>query len=135
MFFGLQAFLRGYLSRPLTQADIDEAAAFFAAHGEPFNQDGWQHILAAHGGRLPVEIKAAPEGLVVGTHNVLATVVNTDPRCWWLPAYLETSLLCAVWVSYDGVHCLVPLQAGDLASPRPLVRRAGSGEPKRLQAA
>ena len=116
VFFGLQAFLRAYLSRAITQADIDEAASFFAAHGEPFNRDGWQHILTAHGGRLPMEIKAVPEGLVVGTRNVLATVVNTDPRCWWLPAYLETSLLRAVWypttVCTVSFHCkLAILQA------------------------
>ncbi|MGI4939775.1 MAG: nicotinamide phosphoribosyltransferase domain-containing protein, partial [Janthinobacterium lividum] len=67
VFFGLQAFLREYLSRPVTRADIDEAAEFFAAHGEPFHGEGWEHILAAHGGRLPVEIKAAPEGLAIDT--------------------------------------------------------------------
>ena len=97
LFFGLQAFLRGALSRPVTQADVEEAAAFFAAHGEPFNRSGWEHIVNAHGGRLPVEIKAAPEGSVIGTQNVLLTISNTDPACFWLPGYLETTLLRAVW--------------------------------------
>ena len=97
LFFGLQAFLRATLARPVTQAHIKEAAAFFAAHGEPFNRAGWEHILSAHGGRLPVEIKAAPEGAVIGTHNVLLTITNTDPACFWLPGYLETALLRAVW--------------------------------------
>ncbi len=109
VFFGLQAHLRRYLARPVTQADIDEADAFFAAHGEPFNRAGWEHILTAHDGRLPVEIKAAPEGAVIGTHNVLATIVNTDPACFWLPGYLETALLRAVWypttVSTISFHC------------------------------
>ena len=97
LFFGLQAYLRGALAHPVTQADIEEAAAFFAAHGEPFNRAGWQHIVTAHGGRLPVEIKAAPEGSVIDTHNVLLTIANTDPACFWLPGYLETALLRAVW--------------------------------------
>ena len=105
VFFGLQAFLRQYLSQPITQPDIDEAAEFFAAHGEPFNREGWAHILAAHGGRLPVEIKAAPEGLAIDTHNVLLTIVNTDPHCPWLPSYLETALLRAVW--YPTTVCTV----------------------------
>ena len=105
VFFGLQAFLRRYLSQPITQADIDEAAEFFAAHGEPFNREGWDHILAAHGGKLPVEIKSAPEGLAIGTHNVLLTIVNTDPRCFWLPSYLETALLRAIW--YPTTVCTV----------------------------
>ena len=105
VFFGLQAFLRQYLSQPISQADIDEAAAFFAAHGEPFHRDGWAHILGAHGGRLPVEIKAAPEGLAIDTHNVLLTIVNTDPQCFWLPSYLETALLRAIW--YPTTVCTV----------------------------
>ena len=105
VFFGLQAFLRRYLSQPITQADIDEAGEFFAAHGEPFNREGWEHILTAHGGKLPVEIKSAPEGLAIGTHNVLLTIVNTDPHCFWLPSYLETALLRAIW--YPTTVCTV----------------------------
>ena len=97
LFFGLQAFLRQTLARPITREHIEEAASFFAAHGEPFNRAGWEHILTTHAGRLPVEIKAAPEGSVIGTHNVLATIVNTDPACFWLPGYLETALLRATW--------------------------------------
>ncbi len=119
VFLGLQAYLRAHLARPITAADIDEAGAFFAAHGEPFNRAGWQHILTVHGGRLPVEIKAAPEGTVIGTHNVLATIVNTDPACFWLPGYLETALLRAVW--YPTTVCTVSFQA-KLAILRALAR-------------
>ena len=43
--------------------------------------EGWEYILKAHGGRLPILIKAAPEGMVVPVKNVLMTVVNTDPKC------------------------------------------------------
>jgi len=42
-----------------------------------------------------VRIKAAPEGLVVPTKNVLVTVENTDPACFWLVNYLETLLVQA----------------------------------------
>ncbi len=41
VFFGLQAILKDALARPVTHADIDDAAAVFAAHGEPFNEAGW----------------------------------------------------------------------------------------------
>lgn len=95
--FGLQAFIQRYLSRPITQDDIEEAAETFAAHGVPFNREGWEYILRKHDGWLPLLIKAAPEGTVVGTHNVLVTVTNTDPNCAWLPGYLETALIRAVW--------------------------------------
>lgn len=97
VFFGLQAFLKEYLARPITQADIDEAEAIITAHGEPFNRAGWEYILKTYGGKLPVVIKAVPEGTVVPIKNVLVTIENTDPQCWWLTSFLETALLRAVW--------------------------------------
>ena len=97
VFFGLQAFIKEYLSEPITQADIDVADELWTAHGEPFNRAGWQYILDTHGGMLPIIIRAVPEGAVVPTKNVLVTVKNTDPECFWLTTWLETALLRAVW--------------------------------------
>ncbi|MGH8146825.1 MAG: nicotinate phosphoribosyltransferase [Rhodanobacteraceae bacterium] len=96
LFFGLQSILKEYLSRPVTTAMIDEAKTFFAVHGEPFNETGWRHIVDAHEGRLPLRIRAVPEGAVVPTHQVLMTIESTDPACFWLPSYVET-LLMRVW--------------------------------------
>ncbi|HJR09919.1 MAG TPA: nicotinamide phosphoribosyltransferase domain-containing protein, partial [Rhodanobacteraceae bacterium] len=62
LFFGLQSILKEYLSRPVTAAMIDEARDFFAAHGEPFNEAGWRHAVDAHNGKLPLRIRAVPEG-------------------------------------------------------------------------
>jgi nicotinamide phosphoribosyltransferase len=95
--FGLQAFIKEYLLDPITQADIDVADEILTAHGEPFNREGWQYILDKHAGYLPLVIRAVPEGYVVPVSNVLATVENTDPQCFWLTTYLETALLRAVW--------------------------------------
>lgn len=97
VFFGLQAFLKEYLSKPITQEMIDEADAFWKIHGEPFNREGWEYILTKHNGMLPVIIRAVPEGTVVPVSNVLVTIENTDPQCYWLTSYLETALLRAVW--------------------------------------
>lgn len=97
LFFGLQAFMKEYLSTPITQEDVDEAAEFWEAHGEPFNREGWEYIVKEHGGKLPIEIQAVPEGTIMPTKNVLVQVVNTDPKCFWLVSYLETALLRAVW--------------------------------------
>lgn len=97
VFFGLQAFIKEYLLDPITQADIDVADEILTAHGEPFNRAGWQYILDKHAGYLPVVIRAVPEGTVVPVKNVLATIENTDPECFWLTTYLETALLRAVW--------------------------------------
>jgi nicotinamide phosphoribosyltransferase len=97
VFFGLQAFIKEYLLDPITQADIDIADEILTAHGEPFNRAGWQYILDKHMGYLPVVIRAVPEGTVVPVKNVLATIENTDPECFWLTTWLETALLRAVW--------------------------------------
>ena len=97
VFFGLQHLLSEYLAGPVfSRADIDEAAAFMAKHGEPFNREGWQAMLAAYGGRLPIRIKAVAEGTVVPTHNVLMTVESTNPRFFWLVSWLETSTAVAL---------------------------------------
>jgi nicotinamide phosphoribosyltransferase len=97
VFFGLQAFIKEYLLDPITQADIEIADEILTAHGEPFNRAGWQYILDKHNGYLPVVIRGVPEGTVVPVKNVLATIENTDPECFWLTTWLETALLRAIW--------------------------------------
>ncbi len=97
LFGGLQPFIKQYLTKPITMADIDEAEAIITAHGEPFYREGWEYIVREHGGKLPVVIKAAQEGCLIPTKNVLVTIENTDPKCWWLTSFLETALLRAVW--------------------------------------
>jgi len=97
VFFGLQAFIKEYMLTPVTMEMIDEAEAIITAHGEPFNREGWEYIVNTYGGKLPVTIKAVPEGTVVGTRNVLATIYNMDPKCYWLTSFLETALLRAIW--------------------------------------
>ena len=98
VFFGLQAFIKQYLTgEVVTYEMIDEAEAIITAHGEPFNRAGWEYIVREHGGRLPIVIKAVPEGTVVKTKNVLAVIYNTDPECYWLTSFLETALLRAIW--------------------------------------
>jgi nicotinamide phosphoribosyltransferase len=94
LFFGLQYLLLEYFAGQVFSAeDIDEGAAFCRAHGEPFNEAGFRALLEAHGGRLPLRIKAVPEGSVVPTHHVLMTVENTDPRFFWLVSWVETQLM------------------------------------------
>ncbi|MCK9567368.1 nicotinate phosphoribosyltransferase [Candidatus Pacearchaeota archaeon] len=92
IFFGLQYWLKEYLSRRITQIDIDEAATFLAAHGEPFNAAGFQRIVD-NGGYWPVKIKAVPEGTEVPTHNVLMSIESTDPDTFWAVSWLETQLV------------------------------------------
>lgn len=100
---GIQRFLKKYLSKRFTLADIDYAQWLVNRHipgggaKGTFNREGWVRMLMKHGGRLPVEIRSVPEGTVVPYKNVILTIVNTDPEFPWLPSFLETALLKAVW--------------------------------------
>lgn len=97
LFFGLQAFLKQYLTSPISRSDIDEAEQLLNLHGLPFNREGWDYILKRYGGYLPLSIEAVPEGSLIPTGNVMMQVVNTDPAVPWLTSYLETALLRAIW--------------------------------------
>jgi nicotinamide phosphoribosyltransferase len=99
-FYGLQAIIIKHLvGKVVTREGIEEAAELCKLHfGDEtvFNRKGWEYILNNWGGKLPVRIRAVPEGTVVGESNVLMTVENTDEKCYWLPNYLET-ILSQVW--------------------------------------
>ncbi len=116
LFFGLQAYIKEYLSKPITQSDIDEAKTIFSAHGVPFNEAGWQRLIDKHQGYLPLRIQAVPEGMVIPTGQVLCQVVNTDPEFFWLTSYIETSLLRAIWypstVASLSYYCKQLIKAG-----------------------
>lgn len=100
-FFGLQYFIKRYLvGQVVTHEKITEAKALYEKHFGPgtnvFNEEGWKYIVDNHGGRLPVIIKAVPEGQILPEANACMTVENTDPECFWLVNFLET-LLVQVW--------------------------------------
>lgn len=97
MFVGLQAYLRQYLMKPITLEQIDAAEAHCREIGMPFNRENWMGVLNDHGGYLPVEIEAVPEGTVLPTRNVLVQLINTDPKYYWATSFFETALLRAVW--------------------------------------
>ncbi|XP_022096002.1 nicotinamide phosphoribosyltransferase-like [Acanthaster planci] len=99
VFFGLQYIIKRWLlGEIVTKEYIAEAKALYKMHfgQDVFNEDGWTYILEKHNGRLPLLIKAVPEGTVVPTKNVLFTVENTDPKVPWLTNWFET-ILVHVW--------------------------------------
>lgn len=95
LFFGLQYFLKQLEGVVVTMEDIEEASAFAKAHfgNDIFNKEGWEWIVKNHGGKLPIKIMAVKEGTLVPTQNVLMTIENTDPKCFWLTNVLETMLM------------------------------------------
>ncbi|MGN1362093.1 MAG: nicotinate phosphoribosyltransferase [Methanobrevibacter sp.] len=99
IFYGLQYILKKYLvGNVVTEEKVEEANDIMKVHlGEGiFNYDDWMYIARELDGKLPIEIKAVPEGTPVNVSNVLMTVENTDKRCFWLTNYLEP-LLQQVW--------------------------------------
>ena len=131
VFFGLQYYLKRYLDGAVINPRmIDEAQQLVDRHfGRPglSNRAGWEHVVGVHGGRLPVVIRAVPEGTVVPGHNVLMTIENTDPACYWLPNYLET-LLVQVWYGFT-----VATQSREMKSlPAEVPAGTGRSEPGRI---
>ena len=95
VFFGLQSLLKELEGQVVTQAKINFAEKLTGKHlgnEEVFNAERWQYILDKYDGRLPVRIKAIPEGTAVPTGNVLLTIENLDENCFWLTNHLETFL-------------------------------------------
>lgn len=100
VFFGLQYYLKEYLTHRVTVEEVKKAKEFFDVHGEPFNYEGWMYIAQELEGKLPVRIRAVPEGTVVPTHNILVSIESTDPKVFWIVSWLETMLL-RVWYSIN----------------------------------
>ena len=96
---GLVYAINRYLSTPITQEEIDEAAAFIQAHGEPFNREGWEYILNTYRGYFPITIRAIPEGTPIPSRLPMFTVECTDKQAMFLVSYIETWLLRGAWYS------------------------------------
>ena len=99
VFYGLQILMKRYLEGVVVkQWMVDEAKVFCQKMFgfDYFNIKGWQRIVDVHGGRLPIRIRAVPEGMAIPLHNVLMTVENTDPEIPFITNFVET-LLVEIW--------------------------------------
>lgn len=97
VFFGLQYYLKEYLSRPLTQEMGEEFLEVRKAILGNNSPEVEQKIRAlCELGYWPLKIKAVPEGSVVPVKNVLMTITNTHPDFYWCVGFVE-SLLLKVW--------------------------------------
>jgi len=78
---------------------IEEAAALYNGHfgKNIFYREGWEYILKEHGGKLPVQIKAVPEGTQVDIRTPMLTVENTVDEFFWVTNYIETLMSCSLW--------------------------------------
>jgi nicotinamide phosphoribosyltransferase len=100
--FGLQYILKKYLTGQVLSEDmINEADQKLNGEGGVFQtpvfpKQDWLDLLEAHGGTIPVEIRAVAEGEVIPVKNVLMVIESIDERFPWVTNFLET-LLLQVW--------------------------------------
>ena len=104
VFFGLQGFIlqwlvenfnEGFFKKPKAEVLAKYKSRMETSIGGEFNTD---HIAALHDlGYLPIEIKALPEGSLVGMKVPVLTIKNTHPDFFWVTNYLETLLSCELW--------------------------------------
>lgn len=98
----LQYYLKKYLCGVrVTPEKIEEARQANIAHFgfDCFNAEMWNYIWEKHGGILPLEICAVPEGTPVAVKNIIMSIVNTDKTpnmCAPLTNITET-LLMKLW--------------------------------------
>ncbi len=105
--FGLQGFIKDFLidtwndnffKRPKDEVIAEYTRRMDSSLGEgaiPIDHIGELHDL----GYLPLRIKALPEGSRVPIRVPMMTVINTDPRFFWLTNYLETCMSAELWKS------------------------------------
>jgi nicotinamide phosphoribosyltransferase len=99
-FFGMEAFVKEVLLKPITHADIDYAKERIAKHGNGaifFAEADFRKIVDKYEGYVPVVIKAVKEGTNVPIGEVQYTVESDDPDLFWMVQFIETVLLRGVW--------------------------------------
>ena len=106
VFYGLQYWMKTYLTRRLTPAMAEE----FLENRKAIlgsNSPEVERKIRALGklGYFPVEIKAVPEGTVMGKQNALMTIKSTHPDFYWVPGFLE-SLIMKIWDAIASASCV-----------------------------
>ena len=105
VFFGLQGVCQWLLidlwNREFFDRPKDEVVAYYKRRMDSCLGPGAvdvQHIADLHDlGYLPLLIKALPEGSRVDIRVPMFTIVNTDPRFFWVTNYVETQLSAELW--------------------------------------
>ncbi len=105
--FGFQAFVQRYLIEYFNEEffgrDKEEVLAEYSrvirnTLGE--TSPDTSHLAALWDlGYLPLEIRAVPEGTLVPLRVPMLTIVNTDPRFFWLTNYVETLFSTESWMA------------------------------------
>lgn len=114
---GIQKFCER-LYQGFDHFDVIELEEFCEKHGVPFNKE-WHTLIEEYPqGELPLKVHGVPEGTVVDSGTPVATIVNTDPKYYWLTSFFETMFLRDVWypstVAAISRRCKVIIKEGML---------------------
>lgn len=90
---GLQYLIKEYLMQPINKDDIASLIAETKMMGVYHPETESKLLALADLGHLPLEIKALPEGSVVGMPNAVCTIQNTVAGFHWVVGFVETLLL------------------------------------------
>ena len=88
------------LEKGVTKEDVEYARDFYKQHfmgQEIFNYEGFMRIVNEFNGKLPLRIRAVPDGTVIPVKNVQATYEATHPDFEWLAGFFETKALRTTW--------------------------------------
>lgn len=104
VFFGLQYYIKKYLiedwNKNFFDRDLDSIVKEYKRFHKYFSGTDvtTEHIAKLHKlGYMPVEIKALPEGSLVGEKIPFYTIINTHDDFAWLVNFLETQMSAAIW--------------------------------------
>lgn len=100
--FGLQYYLKRYFCGVrITPEKIEEARQKNIAHFgfDCFNDKMWWHIWEKYGGRLPLDIKAVPEGTPVAVKNIMLSIKNIGDEFTAPLTNISETLLMKTWAS------------------------------------
>ena len=97
--FGWQFLAKRYLSQTITMAHVDAAERFAIAHfGRPlFAREAWKKVVTVYNGKLPLIIRAVPEGTIMHGKQPIYTVTVFDKDLFWLSAGFETMIQRGFW--------------------------------------
>lgn len=101
--FGMQRFIKQYLTERITMADVDAAEQFSELHfgRKLFARAAWERVVTEFDGLLPIVIRSIPEGTPIrgGEPLYTVTVIDESPvnNLFFLSAGFETIIQRGVW--------------------------------------
>ncbi len=100
MLVGLQIYLHDLAENPITKEDLEEAIDLCGPYGAPLDVAQWQRIIDVHGGHLPLEVLAVPEGTLVPVGVPMFKVRSKDKLAAWTSSAIETYFAKVWYPSY-----------------------------------